>query len=118
MADIKMTLGTINRGAVERRFQTALAAIGETMTDPDLKGKPREITIVIKLTPDDEEFVKVESTVKLKTPVTTDVGTGWVQKTDEDSSFATKEFGLDPRQQELSAEVIDFSRGRRGRDDN
>ena len=102
MADVPLTLGTVNKGALERRFQAALRTIAASMGDKELVGKTRSITLEIKMTPDDDEFVKVETSCKLKLPVTTDVGTGWVQNAESDeASFGTKEYGLDPRQEEM-----------------
>lgn len=102
MADVDLTLMTVNKGALERRFQAAMKTVAASMGDKELVGKTRSITLEIKLTPDDDEFVKVETSCKLKLPVTTDVGTGWVQNTDSDEpSFGTKEYGIDPRQTEL-----------------
>jgi len=102
MADVDLNLMTVNKGALERRFQSSLSTIAASMGDDELIGKPRKITLTITLTPDDEDFVKVETSCQLKMPVTTDVGTGWVQSTEKDEpSFGTKEYGADPRQEEM-----------------
>lgn len=102
MADVDLNLLTVNKGALERRFQGALKTVAATMGDKELVGKTRTITLTIKMTPDDDEFVKVETGCQLKLPVTTDVGTGWVQNTESDeASFGTKEYGVDPRQEEM-----------------
>ena len=103
MPAMKLTLGTLNRGAIEDEFQKAMRQIAASMEDGELKGKKRVIDIKIEITPEDEYVVRTEASVKLKMPVVTTLGTGWVNghHAIDDEIFETQQFGIDPRQVEF-----------------
>ncbi len=99
MANIDLRLDTISKGRLEQQFQGAMKTISDSMSNTELVGKAREITIKIKITPGDDGFAKTETMLTTKIPVVSLDGIVWQQTSG--TPFLTKEFSGEARQAEL-----------------
>jgi hypothetical protein len=63
----RLTLATIKNGALVEQFDRALSRVVDNIADINTTTQPREITLIIKITPnDDRTFLEVDGGVKTK----------------------------------------------------
>lgn len=81
------------KGAIEERIDYEMAKIVENIRDESTKASaPRELTVKIKLTPDDKrETIQVSATASSKLQPTTPIVTALYMGTDLDGSIGAAE---------------------------
>lgn len=112
MAEVRLSLDTLNEGTLFEDFDGALARVSESFEHDGDLGGARQITIKISFKPEGKRLIKTEHTVETKLPARGRSGMAW---TAEGGSLKTESLCREGDGNQMDIVKFAEERAKRGR---